>query len=142
MTEKYVFWPRNRCLFDVLMCWAVLFLILSLFKVLPPEVIYLACGIPAAIALLLWVFWIRPTFRIVIADGKVYGPSLFLQRIAIPLNKIDFRKLLYRKKKQKYIRYRNLYSVDGQRILVWHALLGKLAAYEIMEIVEKNPYSS
>ncbi len=138
--DVYIFWPRTRVLTDLLLFWAVLLLLIATFKMVPLHWL-LAVGIGwAVIFSSIWFLWIRPVFKIVIKEGTIFGPSRTFKRVSFPLRKLDHRKLLRRTPKQKWIGYRDLYALDGSRIRMWHKLLGKLAGYEIMEIIEKYPF--
>jgi hypothetical protein len=140
MKESYVFWPRTRILFDILLFFAVALVLVSAFHWVPWPVLAWGGGITALIFAAFWLLWIKPVFKVVIAEGKISGPSPALRRRSFPLRKLDHRKILLRTRAQKLFGYRDLHSLDGPTIRLCHRLLGKLAVYEIMEIVEKYPF--
>jgi hypothetical protein len=140
MSECYVFWPRTRVLADLILFWFVAILIAVIAEWLPLGVLLIVGGGWAFLFSMLWFLWIRPVFKIVVREGKIFGPSMSFKRVAFPLRRLDHGRLLRRTPKQKWIGYRILWSLDGERILMWHKLLGKLAGYEIMEIIEKYPF--
>jgi hypothetical protein len=140
MKESYVFWPRTRILFDILLYFAGALVLLSAFRLVSWPMLAWSGGIAALIFTAFWFLWIKPVFKVIIAEGKISGPSPALKRRSFPLRKLDHRKILLRTRAQKLFGYRDLHGLDGSTIRLCHRLLGKLAVYEIMEIVEKYPF--
>lgn len=140
MRDSYIFKPRMRVLVDLLLGMNVIFLFAAMFQIVSAKGILFIALTANVLAVLIWFFWVRPTFTITISKGNISGPSKILSRISFSMRKIDHHKILLRTAKQKIVGYRKIWCLEGQYIRLFHRLLGKLAVFEIMEIVEKYPF--
>ena len=140
MKTSYTFIPRTKILFDWVLHFVVFLILLSVFNLMPAAVLFTGGVFVALCFVWGWFFWVRPVFMVTIVNGTITGPSPQFTRQSFPLRKLDHSKILLRTRKQKIVGFRDLYSIDGIKIRLCHCFLGKLAVYEIMEIVEKYPF--
>ena len=139
-SENAVFYPSLRFLFD----WLLIsnsFLFALLASRVFPEDLMISIGVGVDIFfVLMWFFILRPLLKIVISDNTVMGPFKLFTRKSILLRKVDLRRSLEYHRKAEILGYRDLWSVDGERIRLYRRFLGKTRQYQIIKVIKEHPF--
>ena len=138
--ERSVFYPSLRFLFDWLLILNSFLFALMASRVAHEDVL-VAIGVGADVFFVLaWFFVLSPLLKIVIEDNAVTGPFKLFNRQSILLRKVDLRRSLEYRRKADILGYRDLWSVDGERIRLYRRFLGKTRQYQIIKLIKEHPF--
>jgi len=138
--EHVVFYPSLRFLFDwLLILNSFLFALLASRAFNEQKLIALGFGMDVFF-ILSWFILLRPLLKIVIENNAVTGPFKLFTRKSILLRKVDLRRSLEYHRKAEVLGYRDLWSVDGERIRLYRRFLGKTRQYQIIKVIKEHPF--
>jgi len=138
--QRKIFYPSLRFLFD----W-LLILNSFLFALLASRVFHenllISIGVGMDVFFIaVWFILLRPMLKIVIENNAVTGPFKFFTRKSILLRKVDLRRSLEYHRKAEILGYRDIWSVDGDRIRLYRRFLGKTRQYQIVKMIKEHPF--
>ena len=137
---RAVFYPTLRFLFD----WLLIlnsFLFALMASRFFHEDLLISIGVAMDIFFLLsWFFFLRPLLKIVIENNAVTGPFKLFTQKSILLRKVDLRRSLEHHRRAEFLGYRDLWSVDGERIRLYRRFLGKTQQYQIIKLIKEHPF--
>ncbi len=138
--ERHVYKPSLRFLFDCLLVLNSFLFALAASRALPPDFL-LSAGAGFNLFLMLsWFLVVRPLFEIVIENNAITGPFKVFKRQSILLRKVDLRRSLEYHRRAEFLGYRDLWSVDGERIRLYRRFLGKTRQYNIIKVIKEHPF--
>lgn len=139
-SERLIIYPSWRFLFDWLLIVNSLLLALLASHVFRDDLL-IAVGVGFDIFFVLsWFVLLRPMLKIVIENNTLTGPFKLLTRKSILLRKVDLRRTLEFHRKAEFLGYRDLWSVDGERIRLYRRFLGKSRQYQIIKLIKAHPF--
>lgn len=138
--ERSVFYPSLRFIFD----WLLLlnsFLFALLASRVFNEAVLLSAGVGLNVFFILtWIVLLRPMLKIVIENNAITGPFKLFNRQSILLRKVDLRRSLEYHRNAEFLGYRDLWSVDGEKIRLYRWFLGKTRQYQIIKAIKGHPF--
>jgi len=137
---RSVFYPTLRFLFDWLLILNSFIFALMASHVFPDDLlISIAVGMDIFF-IASWFILLRPLLKIVIENNAVTGPFKLFTRKSILLRKVDLRRTLEYHRRAEFLGYRDLWSVDGERIRLYRRFLGKSRQYQIIKLIKDHPF--
>jgi len=138
--KKKVFYPTLRFLFDwLLILNSFLFALLASRLFSEAKLMALGGGLNTFF-ILSWFILLRPMFKIVIENNAITGPFKVFKRTSILLRKVDLRRTLEYHRRAEFLGYRDILSVDGERIRLYRRFLGKTKQYQVIKLIKEHPF--
>lgn len=138
--ERLSVYPTPRFLFDWLLILNSLLLALLASHVFDQDLL-VAVGIGTNVFFILtWFMLLRPLLKIVVENNALTGPFKIFTRNSILLRKVDLRRSLEYHRKAEFLGYRDIWSVDGERIRLYRRFLGKTRQYRIIKLIKDHPF--
>ena len=132
--------PSFRLLIDLLLGINVVFFMVYAGKLLPGSVALTLGVVFNAAFLFFWFVILRSRLTISIVKSKISGPSVFFNRQEILLRRVDLRRTLEYHRKDMMLGYRDLWSIDGEKIRLYRRVLGKEQMKSLMKVVKEYPF--
>ncbi|OGW77930.1 MAG: hypothetical protein A2Z83_03180 [Omnitrophica bacterium GWA2_52_8] len=129
-----------RSIFDAMLIADVLLLLVSVILKIPFVKLIILVVFGNALGLLFWIFYVRKAFSVEFSGGKLTGPGPSAGRKTVMIRKIDHGRIEKRTGLAKLLGFRDVHTVDGNRVRLFYALLGRPAIHEILDKIDQYPF--
>ncbi len=134
------FVAKKRRLLDLLLYLNCIFFVVWVTEALkPPVLLLLVLGLNGAL-ITVWFAVLRPLTRIDIIQGTLCGRSEKGRKVSFPLRKVYLSKTLRRQSRFSRWCYKDIWSLEKQRIRFYRRALGQYQLRILMVMIQNYPF--
>jgi hypothetical protein len=139
MPEAIIYKPRGRVLVDVLLIFNALLILIYPLRLVSAFLMICFALLVNVATISFWFLIASRFFKIKIDESVIYGPSGFFSKTTIRLRMVDHIRIRERSKLEKWLGIYNIWSFDGNRVMIFRKLLGRSPTNKILTTVENYP---
>lgn len=135
-----VFKAKTRILFDLLLVTNSVFFVLFAMQIMPFENLKVDAIAVNVAFIFLWYGVASPLTKIRIDQGIIYGRSASFRKVSFPLRRVHHVKTMAPITPFLKWFYKDIWSIDGQRIRLHRRIIGQDQVRKIMVVIQDYPF--